>query len=586
MLMLGVGLVACQPTVGAGGGVPKAGGSVRVASWQEQDSLLACNITASASHACAYVNPSMEGLLTAAPSSEVPSDPSQADYWKPELAVEVPTLENGDVNVRGNKMTVTWKLRANVFWHDGVAFTAKDVKATYDFWWLRYRRNNPTPLISTTGWDQVEAVDTPDRLTAVVHFRSIYAPYMTLGSGPYGILPDHLLEQVWARSGDLTREKVNIKIPGGFSGTETLDHAMVGTGPFMFKEWIAGDHLTLVRNPRWWGHPGPYLDRIKVKFEPDVNSEINDLRDDAVDLALDLRPSLLPPISRMSDVTTAVILASSAEHLDFNLHDPLLQAPVLRRAILMSIDRKRIIDTMLLGKTTIPPDAWMCTGTGTWCLDPSARQTPYDQAGARRLLDDAGYKLRTDGPCRGYRTDPQGRCVQLHITTTSLPLREEQESMIAADLARVGIQLIKPLLIVPQSKMFGACNAGGIIYSHDFDIAMYTNNYGAPAEPDTMAYPTYHSSQIPADSNGCRGQNTTYVSDPLLDAALDRGRQTVEAAARRNAYISAQRRLAAILPDIPLYQGMEVEAYHGRLHGYQGNEFWWMNNTSSWWVSS
>src|ERR1700716_4579996 len=203
-------LAACSPTGGNNGTTYKLGGRLTVASWQEQDSLLSCNITAAAPHACAYVNPAMEGLLTGKANQDVPTNPKLSDYWVPELATEVPTLENTDVKVSGNKMDVTWKLRHGVKWHDGIAFTSKDVKATFDFWWLKYRDKNPTPLISTSGWDQVDSVDLPDDFTAIIHFKSVYAAYLTLGTGPYGILPEHMLQQVWAKTGDITHDKVTV----------------------------------------------------------------------------------------------------------------------------------------------------------------------------------------------------------------------------------------------------------------------------------------------------------------------------------------------------------------------------------------
>ncbi len=580
-------LVACAPTAGPTTASPKAGGKLTVASWQEQDSLLACNITSAASHACAYVNPAMEGLLTVKANQDpLPTNPKLSDYWVPELATEVPTLENGDVTVGGNKMDVTWKLRHGVKWHDGVAFTSKDVKATFDFWWLKYRDKNPTPLISTSGWDQVEGVETPDDFTAIVHFHSVYAAYLTLGTGPYGVLPEHLLQQVWAKTGDITHDKVTVTVQGGYSGSDTLDKVMVGTGPFMFKEWATGDHLTLVRNPHWWGGGGrPYLNEIRVKFDADANTELNELRTSTVDMALDLRPSLLPSLSRQSDVTTVTILDSASEHLDINLHNTFLKDVTLRKAILMAIDRQRIVDTLLLGRTVVPPDAWMCIQTGAWCLDPNAKHTPYDVAAANKLLNDAGYKLQTSGLCKGFRTDPQGRCVQLHLITTTLPLREEQEVVIASDLAGIGIQIIKPFANVPASRMFGSCTSGGIIYSHNFDLAMYTNNYSFPAEPDSLAYTAYHSSQIPTDANGCVGQNTTFTSDPQLDQALDQARLSVKLSDRKDKYIVAQKRLSDVIPEIPLYQAVDVEAYNKKLAGYKGNEFWWMNQSADWYIS-
>ncbi|HET9848122.1 MAG TPA: peptide ABC transporter substrate-binding protein [Candidatus Dormibacteraeota bacterium] len=579
-------LVACSPGTSNSNSSPKPGGTVTVGSWQEQDSLLACNITAASPHACAYINPVMQGLLTVKANQDVGNNPKLSDYWVPELATEVPTLENGDVKVTGDRMDVTWKLRHGVKWHDNVAFTSKDVKSTFDFWWLKYRDKNPTPLVSTSGWDQVDSVDTPDAYTAVIHFHSVYAAYLTLGTGPYGILPDHLLQQVWAKSGDITSEKVTVNIPGGYNGTDTMDKVMVGTGPFMFKEWVTGDHLTLVRNPHWWGGGGrPYLNSIRVKFDQSPDQELSELRTNVIDMGLDLRPSLLPSLSRLSDVTTVTILDSAAEHIDINLHNTFLKDVTLRKAILMAIDRQRIVDTLLLGKTVVPPDAWMCIQTGSWCLDPNAKHTLYDPSAANKLLDGAGYTMQTSGSCKGFRTDPEGRCVALHLITTTLPLREEQEVVIAADLAAIGIQIIRPFANVPASRMFGSCTSGGVIYSHNFDLAIYTNNYSYPAEPDSLAYTAYHSSQIPTTDNGCVGQNTTYLSDPQLDQALDQARLSVKLSDRKDKYIVAQRRLADLVPEIPLYQSVDVEGYNKRLGGYKGNEFWWMNQTADWYIN-
>jgi peptide/nickel transport system substrate-binding protein len=579
-------LVACSPSGGSTSSSAKLGGRVTVGSWQEQDSLLSCNITAAAPHACAYVNPAMEGLLTVKANQDVPTNPKLSDYWVPELATEVPTLENGDVKVGGDKMDVTWKLRHGVKWHDGVAFTSRDVKATFEFWFLKYHEKNPTLIVSVSGWDQVDSVDTPDDFTATVHLKTVYAAYLTLGTGPYGILPDHLLQQVWAKTGNLTSDKVTVNIPGGYNGSDTLDKVMVGTGPFMFKEWVTGDHLTLVKNPHWWGGGNrPYLNEIRVKFDADANTELNELRTNIIDMALDLRPSLLPPLSRLSDVTTVTILDSATEHLDINLHNTFLKDVTLRKAILMAIDRQKIVDTLLLGRTVVPPDAWMCIQTGAWCLDPNARHTQYDQPAAIKLLNDAGYKVQDSGPCKGFRTDPQGRCVLLHMISTTLPLREQQEVSIAADLAAIGIQVIYRNANVPASRMFGSCTNGGVIYSHNFDLAMYTNNYSFPAEPDSLAYTAYHSSQIPTESNGCVGQNTTFTSDLMLDQALDQARLSVKLSDRKDKYIVAQRRLADIVPEIPLYQAVDVEAYNKKVAGYKGNEFWWMNQTADWYIN-
>jgi peptide/nickel transport system substrate-binding protein len=154
----GVLLTACSPSTAEPTSPPKHGGTVTVAIWKEPhgeaESLLSCNVIAESSHTCAYVNPVMEGLLTVKASSDsLPANPTQADYWTPQLATEVPTLANGDVKVTSQRMDVTWKLRHNVKWQDGVPFTSQDVKSTFDFWWLKYRDKNPTPPATGLGPD-------------------------------------------------------------------------------------------------------------------------------------------------------------------------------------------------------------------------------------------------------------------------------------------------------------------------------------------------------------------------------------------------------------------------------------------------
>ncbi len=588
----GVLLAACAGgTTTTTSGSPKSGGTVTVASWQEPDTLLAAGITDSMTHAYADVNPVMEGLLRGKAVVDVPKNPKIADYWEPQLATNVPTVENGDVKVNGTTMDVTWKLRHNVKWHDGMPFTSKDVKSTFDFWWVKYKDKNPTPVISTSGWDQVTGVDTPDDFTAVVHFKSIFGPYLGFGAGPYGILPDHLLQQVWAKSGDITKEKLNIAIPGGFNGSDTMDKWMVGTGPFMFKEWVTGDHMTLVKNPHWWGSHQPYLDTITVKFEPDTNTQLADLRTNTIDMGLDFRAALLSPLSHLDQVTTTILPDSGAEKIDLNLHNAFLQDKAVRQAILMGIDRQKIVDTLLESKTTVPPDSWLCLGTGGWCQDPSAKHTQFDPAAAKTLLDNAGYKVDAKNCGSGFRSSPagaptNGKCLEVKLVTTSgNALREQQEVVIASDLKLVGIKVTQPFNNPRAGKLFGAYSNGGVLYTHIFDMAMYTNTYGAPAEPDGF-YAGYHSSQIPTDANGGNGQNDTFTNDPRVDAAFTKGRAAVAQADRKQAYVDAQKALADIIPEVPLYQQLTVIAYNKKLVGFKGNDFFWMNNAEDWYVSS
>src|SRR3984893_7485719 len=232
------------PTNGTNPAGPKTGGKGYVASWLEQSSLLDARITAASQPARADEAPIVAGLLSLTNTTDIPKNPKVSDFFQPQLATEVPTTDNGDVKVSGSTMAVTYKLRHGVKWSDGQPFTSKDVADTANFFYLKYGDSNPTPILSSSGWDQIASVTQPDAFTAVVNYKSVYGPYLTIFAGPYGVLPSHLLRPTWAAGGDMTRVKIPIdNTPANsaaYKGSDTWDKWLVGTGPFVSKEWVSG----------------------------------------------------------------------------------------------------------------------------------------------------------------------------------------------------------------------------------------------------------------------------------------------------------------------------------------------------------
>ena len=585
--------LACGNTTGGstgGSGSPHSGGTLIAASWQEQDSMLAIGITDSATHAYAYEAPMVEGLLGLTSSADIPKNATLKDYFQPQLATEVPTTDNGDVKVTGSTMSVTYKLRHGVKWHDGTNFTSKDVVDTANFFWLKYQDNNPTPLLSTSGWDQISSVTAPDDYTAVVNYKSIFGPYLTLFSGPEGVLPSKLLQETWSAGGDMTKAKLNIDLTpansGAYKGTDTWDKWLDGTGPFVFKEWVSGDHMTMVRNNNYWGPHKAYLDQITVKFEPDTNTELADLRTDTIQLGIDFRAALLSPLSHLPNVTTVTLGDSGAEKLDLNLHNKYLSDLTIRKAMNMGINQQQMVDTLLSGKSKVSPDTPICLGLAAWCYDSTAMPTTkYDPTAAMKLLDDAGYKVQTSGPDKGYRAFKDGTTIALNIATTSgNALREQQEVQIESDMKNIGIKINEPFANVTAGKLFGSYASGGVLYNHTFDIAQYTNTVSA-GEPDSW-YSGYVCDQIPTAANGGVGQNDTFECNPAVDAGFKAGRSQVSQADRKAGYVAAGKALAGDLPELPLYQQLTVNAYSNKLAGYKANADFWFNNSVDWYLNS
>ncbi|MEA2671264.1 MAG: peptide/nickel transport system substrate-binding protein, partial [Chloroflexota bacterium] len=223
--------------------------------------------------------------------------------------------------------------------------------------------------------------------------------------------------------------------------------------------------------------------------------------------------------------------------------------------------------------------------------DPSIATTGYDPAAARRILDDAGYRLSAachDG--RG-RADPAGHCIDLDLVTTSgNTARQQAQVAVQSDLEKVGI--FTTLSTTTAGRLFGSFGDGGILYSHRFDLAMYGET-GSP-EPDGW-YSAYHSdcrgacpgeSQLPSAANRGQGQDATGEDNPEVDRGFDEGRSTVDLARRALSYRQVERQLAHDLPELPLYQQVVVNSHTVRLHGLQRNDRGWTFNMYDWYCDA
>src|SRR5207245_4802739 len=99
-------------------------------------------------------------------------------------------------------------------------------------------------------------------------------------------------------------------------------------------------------------------------------------------------------------------------------------------------------------------------------------------------------------------------------------------------------------------------------------------------------YPCDVTSQTHTDTNCSHGNNYTYSNDPRIHGAFNKGRTALGQQHRKQAYIDAQKALADVLPEIPLYQQLTVIAYNKKLQGYKGNELFWLDNAEDWFLSS
>jgi peptide/nickel transport system substrate-binding protein len=634
VVMLGAAsiLAACGTTGSSSGG----GGSARPANtvflgvWQEPSSFLAAGITNSLTFSYLIDAVSQEGLLWYRSTDDTAHAQSLADYWAPSLATEVPTTTNGDVKTSGcpapgAAMCITWKLRSGVKWHDGSSFSSHDVCDTYQFYFLKYgAANNPTPILTTSGWDQVIDCKEDSPTQATVDFKSQFGPYLTLGSGVYGILPASILDKDFAANGgkgaDVSKTKVNVDLTSGsgnsnaFKGEEVLDKFVDGTGPFVFSSYTKGQEIDFVANKNYWNKDHmPKLDKVVFKIEAALTNEVQGIQSGDIDGGYDYRLYNLKTLTDAAangKIRVQTIPDSGAEKIDLNLcgasdaqkrlcgdtayTNVYTSNPTVRKAMLMALDRKTIIHDQAQDKTVVPADSWMYLGV-EYIHDPSIPTTPYDPQGAGKLLDNAGFKMDAKNCTINdtvYRSDPNGNCMSVNLgTTNNNPSRVATESEVEKYLAAIGIRVFEPFVPnKPAGDFFDSFQNRGPLYTHQFDMAMYTNTVSAPAEPDAY-WAGYHadcggtcpdSNQIPSSANKGQGQNDTGEDNPKLDAALDSARSTIDLAQRTSFYKQAEAQLAQDLPELPLFQQVTVDAYSANVQGVLPNDTVWDFNIVDW----
>ncbi|HCB50630.1 MAG TPA: hypothetical protein DEP47_14215 [Chloroflexi bacterium] len=186
----------------------------------------------------------MVGELALLAVSEI--DPSGNVY--PELAEEIPTLENGGVvfDEENWTMDVTWELRQDVFWADGEQVTVDDVIFTWD------AITDPEMGIWVDGVDYTDSIEKVDDFTFIVHYNTVYTAYQTqFGGENFNVYPEHYCDA-----------------SQGFTAWD-CNREPLSNGPYILEEWVTGDHLSFRRNENYFEEGKPSIDQVVVRIVPE-----------------------------------------------------------------------------------------------------------------------------------------------------------------------------------------------------------------------------------------------------------------------------------------------------------------------------
>lgn len=479
------------------------------------------------------INPYLCDMLAAADCSSIVYSGLLAidQNWelKPEIATEVPSLQNGGISADG--LTYTFHLRKDVKFSDGQPLTSADVKFTQD-----YIMNPKTNAITTQGWDKVKETLTPDPYTVIFKLKEKFAPFLvTWAGGNGGILPKHALEN----SEDVNKDPFN--------------RAPIGTGPFKFEKWQTGEYLSFVKNPYYYRPGYPKVNRIVYKIIPDENTMLTQFTTHEIDIYQAYNNLQHATISALKGVKTYQTQTTTYEHIGLNLKRPILSDVRVRQALAYALDLNAISKTIYLGLWKLASSE---QASPFW-HNAKVKNYPYSPAKAKALLDQAGW---VDTDKDGIR-EKDGQKLQLSISTTAgRKPREQFEQMTQQLYKDIGVDLV--IQNYPASKFFAPFEEGGIIYTGQYDLAVFA----WVASPDPDVYSTLSSNQWPPD-----GQNGMFYKNARVDELAEAGTTELDVKKRKAIYDEVQAITIKELPYICTFYWTNLDATWGNIGGFKPN---------------
>lgn len=426
---------------------------------------------------------------------------TQGAIFEPLLTYDFETLElkpllaeSYDISEGG--LEITFTLRDDIYFSDGVPVTTDDVIFTYE---TIINPSVDAADLAIQFIDVKEVVKVSDKVVKFVMKQVYFKSLENVCFWNIGVFPKHIYQFTDAK-----------ELNGHVSNP-------VGSGPYVFDHWEVGTEISLRRNEKYWG-PKPRLAKIVYRFIRNDVARVQALRIGEIDM-------LIPDPEQYGDLIDEKGFADEFNcmsywnpsvpffYMGWNQSTPFFADKRVRYAMTHIVDREKIVSSLLKGNGQVVTGPFYHRGKA---YDHSIKPWPYDPERAMELLDEAGW-VDSDGD--GIR-DKDGVKFSFKFTIASGSTFYERLAKLLKDsAAKVGIEVtIDPM---EWSILMGKIN------DRQFDaMAM---GWGGDILQDP--YQLWHSSQ---SSN--RGSNYCGFNNPEADAIIEEARQTLDEEKRIKLY--------------------------------------------------
>jgi peptide/nickel transport system substrate-binding protein len=460
----------------------------------------------------------------------------QADFGDGPPSFEPALAASWDIS--GDGLAITFHLRKDAVWSDGVPVTAADVR----FSWQAAVH----PDVAWLGAEAKEFIrdaEVVDTHTVRFHFTRVY-PYQLMDANDGVILPRHIWEP----------------IPFDEWRTSRLDREPVCSGPFRVERWAPGQFIELARNERHDLPGRPLLDRVVFLVIPDAASGLEQLLAGEIDFWDKIEPRHMERLQRQPDVLLHRYPDRYYGFLAWNCVRPLFSDPEVRRALTLAMDRQRIVADLFRGTAEpasgpIPPLYWAHDGT--------LKPYPHDPAAARQLLEAAGWIDRDGDGWRDRNGVPFRFELQVNAESS---LRQDMALMIQEDLRQVGLD-VQPVVLERRT-------AGALQRAHDFDA--FIGGWRLPTKVDLAV--TFATASVE------EGVNYGRYSNDELDALLAQSEQAADFRDAKPLLDRAQRLLRRDQPYTFLYWRERLVAFSTLVRDVQPNSQSPLFHLDQWWI--
>lgn len=536
--VLALAAVAASPAAGTPAQTPKPGGTIVLGAPFPEPACL--NVLLAK---CNPAGGSPATFLIAGKVLQAPYEVGADSQFRPRLV-------SGVTFTRRPPFALTYRIRPEARWSDGVPITAADFLFTHRAY-VALSRKEVLNHDLTALLERIRSVAAVDSKTVRVILRSRFAGWRGLFGN---ILPRHALagedlETIWAD-----------RIDNPKTGSP------IGSGPFLVGRWARGVQLTLRRNPDYWGPRPAYLERLEIRFAGTPQSRLDALRRAELDIAVGLVPEAVPELRKEAGFRVLATQDAAWEHFELRVGPgghPALKNKLVRRALAYGLDRVALLRQLYADVSRdlrVLDSVVFLTQSRQYV--PNWRGYRSRPAQARELLEQAGCRRGSDGiyTCMGERLSLR------FVTTAGVPDRARVLSVIQAQLRRVGVEVV-------PSFASSAALFGQIISNGEFDALLFA--FGS--RPDSSGV---------EDVFKCGGAvNFTGYCQRHVTRDLDQADRILDAAQRARVLNRADRQIAKDVPVIPLHQRVVIAAHRTTLRNFTLNPFNGFQSAEDWWLA-